>query len=169
MGLYKYDHPPLLAPGRHYMNLQQIEKLCVEGFSGAARASRERLFYGLEDFVQRYLVARLPCEIFVDGSFLTEKLQPDDVDVAVSIEFCVSQNLTPQQRILIDATNNEDFIGGVDSTAMIRYPRDHPCFRTAADLGNAGELYGVEHSRQWLKGYVTLRVGETDVGHRICR
>jgi hypothetical protein len=169
MGQYKYDHPPLLAPGRHYLTLSEIEALCVFPFAGPSRTRREHLFYALEEFVQRYLVERLPCEIFLDGSFLTEKPEPDDVDVTVSIELSVALNFNPGQRKLVDATNGQVLVNSVDSIAMVRYPRGHPYFGSAGDLGNAGELYGLEHSREWLKGYVTLRVWETDVGNRICR
>jgi hypothetical protein len=49
MGEFKYDHLPLLAPGRHYMSLPEIEALCVHRFDGVARTVRERLFYALDD------------------------------------------------------------------------------------------------------------------------
>ncbi len=87
MGLLKYDYPPLLAPGRHFLRLSDIEEFCVARFQEAARAYREKLFYSFEDFCQRLLVAHIPCDVVVDGSFLTEKPQPSDVDVKVYIDY----------------------------------------------------------------------------------
>lgn len=142
----KFDHQPLLAPGRHFLTLQEIESLCVHPFMGQGRIRRERLYCSLEGLVQQLLITRLPCELFVDGSFFTEKPDPSDVDCIVTVEHCVMQILTTEQRLLIDGLNQEVYIAGVDSLVVTRYPRDHPYFGSAIDVGNAGEAYGLEHS-----------------------
>jgi hypothetical protein len=166
---HKFDHPPLLAPGRHFMTLSDVEALCVHRFSGLARSKRARLFYGLEELVQNLLQVGLRCSLFVDGSFLTEKDLPDDLDVLVNIDLDVMTNLSIEQRILVDAINQLQYIDNVDSWAATSYPRDHRYFGTALDIGNAGDAYGLEHSKFWLKGIAVLTLGETDVGLRICR
>lgn len=165
----KFDHPPLLAPGRHLLTLQEIEILCIHPFTAAARTRRERLFHALEDMVQQLLHVDLPCEILVDGSFFTEKLDPGDVDCIVTVDYSVMQNLLPEQRLLIDALNREVYIAGVDSLVVTKYPRGHKYFGTLLDMGNAGDAYGLEHGQVWLKGCGVLKLGETDVGLRICR
>lgn len=169
MNGHKFDHPPLLAPGRHIMTLAEIETLCVHRFTGTARSKRERLFYGLEELIQNLLQVRLRCSIFIDGSFLTEKQHPDDVDVLVNIDLDVMTNLTSEQRVLVDAINQLQYIVNIDSWAATSYPRGHRNFGTALDIGNAGDAYGIEHSKLWLKGIAVLKLGETDVGLRICR
>jgi hypothetical protein len=151
------------------MTLDQIESLCVHPFQGAARSTRERLFYGLEELAQDLLRVGLRCKAFVDGSFLTEKPEPGDVDVLVSIDDDVMQNLTVEQRVLIDAINQLEYIKNIDSWAAASYPRGHQYFGTALDIGDAGDAYGLEHAKVWLKGIAVLRFGETDVGLRICR
>jgi hypothetical protein len=168
MGLIKYDHPPLLAPGRHYMTLAQLEARFVHPFSGAARSCREKLFYSFEGLIQRLLVAKIRCDLFIDGSFLTQKQEPDDIDVIVSVEHGIFIQLSDQQMQLLEEINVTD-LAPVDSAALTTYPRDHERFGTAADLGNAGEIYGLEHGQAWLKGYVVIRLWETDVRNRICR
>jgi hypothetical protein len=45
MNGHKFDHPPLLAPGRHVMTLTEVEALCVHRFSGPSLSKRDRLFY----------------------------------------------------------------------------------------------------------------------------
>jgi hypothetical protein len=171
MGDYpKYDYAPLLAPGAHRLALPEIESLCVHRFAVQAMRHREKLYYALEDFIQRLLVARIPCTVLVDGSFLTEKPYPDDVDVFVTTDHDVIGHLTETQLQLLGNINSgTGFIGGVDSLAMTKYPHGHPHCGTALDGGNGDQAYGIEHSRQWLKGYVIVTVWETDVGNRICR
>jgi hypothetical protein len=151
------------------MNLGDIERLCVHPFTGTARARREKLFYALEELVQEVIRVKLRCTTFVDGSFLTAKPEPGDVDVLINIDEDVMQNLNFEQRSLVDALNMEVYISLIDSLAVVTYPRGHPFFGTTLDVGNAGDAYGLEHARVWLKGIAVLRFGETDVGLRICR
>src|SRR4051812_27561577 len=127
MGLrYKYDHPPLLAPGRHYLSLLELYELCVTAFPG--NRDCEYKFRKVEEMVQQFLVEKIPCEMWVDGSFLTAKPDPDDVDIVVRLDFDVADNLTSGQRNLIDAANDLGYIDGIDSFVFVTYPRDHPLF-----------------------------------------
>ena len=86
----KFDHPPLLAPGRYLLSLQEIESLCVRPFTGQAQTRRERLFYALDEIIQQLLTVKLPSEVFVDGSYFTEKPDPGDVDCLIVVEYSVS-------------------------------------------------------------------------------
>jgi hypothetical protein len=158
----------MLAPGCHVFTLVQLEQLCVSPFSGNAHTRRERLFLLLEELVQRLLVAKIPCSLYIDGSFLTVKPEPNDVDVIARIELGVYEALTDYQKQVFESINLEP-IDGLDSHAVSSYPRDHPHFGTLIDVGNPGEAYGLEHSQRWLKGYAKVTLGETDVGNRICR
>jgi hypothetical protein len=169
MGIVKYDHEPLLAPGRHYLTVHAIGRICVEQFDGAARQRREQLFYGFESFLQTLLVAQIRCDVFVDGSFLTRKPNPDDVDVFVATEHAVHEALSDAQKDLLDSINTTSSFEGVQGIAMITYPRDHPFHGMALDGGNPCEAFGLEHGQFWLKGVAVVRVWETDVRNRICR
>jgi hypothetical protein len=172
MGDYpKYDHPPLLPPGRHCLTLPEIEQLCVGGFHDlAVKGCRETLYYALEEFVQALLVGKIRCKVLIDGSFLTEKPYPDDVDAFVAIDHDAYAELAEDQMQLLEKINSSSgLVSLVDSLAMTSYPCGHPNCGTALDGGNGGEAYGIEHSQRWLKGYVVVRVWETDVGNRICR
>lgn len=150
------------------MGLQQIEALCVTGFAGKARVHRERLFHALEGVVQGLLAAHIRCDVFVDGSFFTEKPEPDDVDVIVAIESSEFEALSEAQHQVVEALNLEDN-GLVDSLAVTTFPRDHPYRGYGVDGENMIEGYGLEHGEVYLKGYAVLRLWETDVGNRICR
>jgi hypothetical protein len=58
---------------------------------------------GLAQFVQRLVDGSVPGDLWVDGSFLTEKIDPKDVDVVVAIDGdSVYDHGTPEQRATID-------------------------------------------------------------------
>jgi hypothetical protein len=166
---YKFDHPPLLAPGRHFMTIVELRRLCVDPFTGPALSRRKMLYYGLEQLHQSLLVAKIPCQIIVDGSFLTAKPEPGDIDVKVYIENDCHETLSDDQLILFNEINDDGNIPNLDSTAWVIYARGHECFGTALDPRNQGEDYGLEHGEVWLKGYAVLRLWETNVGLRIHR
>ena len=167
----KYDWPPLLPPGRHVMSLKCVKARFVDPYPG--QLFRLHLFQKLEEVVQAYLVAGIPCEIMVDGSFLTRKnmnTPGSDLDVTVIIDNDVVQSLTQEQRALVDLTAEGGFANDVDSFAFAKLPRGHPDFgdQHLDPAYSWGEQYGLENSDQWLKGYVVLKLRETNVGLRIC-
>ncbi|MHA6685360.1 DUF6932 family protein [Mesorhizobium sp. A556] len=163
----KPDFTPLLAPGRHYLKLREFYERFVRG--SKKEACREQLYLGLEELVQRFLRVKIPCEFWIDGSFLTEKEEPSDIDVSIFIDLDVREQLTPEQEDLIEKANDIGYINGVDSFVFVVYPRGHDLFHTELDEGHDwGRQYGLENSEFWLKGFVVMRLWETDVGLRIC-
>lgn len=168
MGLLKFDHPPLLAPGRHFLSLSELFRIGVKRFEDeGARAHREKLFYSMEEMYQTLVVAKVPCDFIVDGSFLTEKARPSDIDVKVFICEDAHSILSDEQHLAYNAINDYESTGLVDSSAYVKYPLGHECVGSGLDLGNQNEDYALEHSGMWLKGFAVLMVAETDVGIRI--
>lgn len=134
------------------------------------RRVREPLYYQFEEAVQEFNRAGIPCEFWLDGSFVTRKVDPKDVDVAIKIDVDVSDRLSDAQMALIERANSEDFLHGIDSYVFVSYPRDHHLFSSAAhERETWAEQWGLEHSEQWLKGMLVMRLGETSVGLRIRR
>ncbi len=148
------------------MTLSEIEKLCVLRFE--LRATRERLYYALEEVVQALLRLRIPCEILCNGSFLTERVDPGDVDIVVRLDSDVAEVLNVEQNELIDALGLPRFAAGIDSFVDVVLPRDHPQYGFDESISWEAH-YGLEHSERWLKGVAVLRLGETDVGLRLRR
>lgn len=165
----KVDWPPLLAPGRHYKTLSEIRDLCVDGFTGAAFAVREKLFHSFEQVFQDLLLANIACQIRVDGSFVTEKPEPGDVDVIVAIDLDVMDLLSDQQRSVVDNINSYDDYYKLDISAYTAYPRGHPFFGGLFDADTVTSDYGIENGEAFLKGIAVMRLWETDVGVRINR
>ena len=167
MGGFKFDHPPLLAPGRHFTCLSRLESICVGPFPGSK--VRSELFSKLCALVDAFTKMGLPCEMLVNGSFLTGKLNPSDVDVAVIIDPDVAENMTESKEGLINDVNDNNFIEGVDAFVETLFPIGHPSFRANGNEMLWSEQYGREHNGEYLKGIAVLRIGETDVGLRIRR
>lgn len=165
----KSDYPPLLAPGRHFMTLPRLESLCARAFDEHTPDVRMILFLRLEALVQALLVAKIRCDVYVNGSFLTRKPAPGDVDVIVTVEHAIYESLSEGQMSLLDGITQGDFGADIDATAWVEYPREHEHHGSALDGSFAFEGFGVEHSQQWLKGFAVIRLWEADVRNRFCR
>lgn len=155
----KYDHPPLLPPGRHPMTLSQIKDVFVIPFD--VRERRLTLFHQLEAFFQEYLVCGVPGEMWLDGSFLTEKPEPADLDISVIIPANGGgSGISDEQRALIDATNDGKFGPALDAFAWEWLEPGHPQFfdEQLNPARTWHEQYGTEHSGKWIKGFVTMRL-----------
>lgn len=164
----KPDFPPLLAPGRHVMSFEQLKLICRDNFPNSQR--RRHLFQKFEEFIQEYLVSGIIADVWVNGSFLTKKDAPSDVDVAVIIEADVVDTLTDDQRNLIEKTNDAFFDPDVNAFAFTWLPKGHEDYN---DEGRNPALtwheqFGVENSCEWLKGFCVLKLRESDVGLRLC-
>lgn len=72
---------PLLPLGWHFMDISAVRRLCVARFPESL--TRPRLMAGLERVIERLNGSGLHLELWVGGSFVTEKLNPNDCDVAV--------------------------------------------------------------------------------------
>lgn len=150
------------------MTLWDIKAAFVDPYPGGPRIG---LYHWLEELVQAVLRVGFPCEFWLDGSFLTEKPEPDDLDVTLMVEPDVAAAFTVEQSALVDQISERRFADCVDSFVFVRRRRGDPHFGDEAlDPANSwGEQYGLECSEQWLKGFVVLKLRETDVGLRICR
>lgn len=74
----KPDYPPLLAPGLHKLTFQGLYDLAVFPFSGDAR--RSVLFQKFSLWASEVRASGVEGTLWVDGSFLTQKPSPEDID-----------------------------------------------------------------------------------------
>ncbi len=68
-------------------------------------------------------------ELWVDGSFLTEKINPEDVDIVLRIDGIFYESSTPEQRAIIDWLNEDlktDY--HCDSYFFMQFPEGHPLY-----------------------------------------
>ncbi|SIQ14053.1 DUF6932 family protein [Marinobacterium stanieri] len=99
----KKCYPPLFPPGFHDIAIADIHSLFVAPFRDNSRRtmlSKKLMEYidDLQSVLQPHGVAG---ELWIDGSFGTEKIHPDDVDLIVFIPGADLNSLPPhsQQRL----------------------------------------------------------------------
>jgi hypothetical protein len=123
-GTAKPDFPPLLAPGRHVMTLPELRALCVSNFT--LSTNREQLMRSVEALCTAVSTALISSEIWVDGSFLTQKMDPADVDLVVVVQSTHWPG-TGQQRHILSRVSRKNFGSPpCDSYLHVEYPSGHP-------------------------------------------
>lgn len=123
----KEEYEPLLPLGFHEKTLKELRALCVAPFSKSS--TRNLIMQGVETVAKEMLAATIEAKIWIDGSFVSEKIDPSDVDILVEIrgEFYESANV--DQRKIIDALDENLYKAGlrVDSRSWKFYDdKTHP-------------------------------------------
>lgn len=83
LGTGKVEFPPLLSAGFHEMLLPALRQLCVDGFP--LSTTRAGLMGGIEAICASLSTALIPASVWINGSFMTQKIDPNDVDLAVKM------------------------------------------------------------------------------------
>jgi len=151
----KPDFPALLAPGLHTLTLPQLHALAVAPFPQDTR--RQDLFDKLTTWAGAVRSAGARGILWLDGSFLTQKPQPNDIDCVLwSPEWATPNSATPanQQQLqrLLDRP-----------TAKAIYGLDFYPERPSPDKVFHREAYwrgvlGFAHDRVTAKGFAKLHI-----------
>jgi hypothetical protein len=124
-GLVTPDFPSLFPLGFHPLSLEEVARVCVDLFP--LSGTRATLMHGLEQFVQHLVAAGVVCDVWIDGSFLTEKIDPADVDVIVRCDHTIYDAGTTEQRDALDwVIENQKVTLRCDSYALFNYTAGHP-------------------------------------------
>jgi hypothetical protein len=94
------EFPPLWPQGFHELTLTDIEQKCLVPF--ALSSSRPDLMAALELVVEQLNAKRLAGVIWLDGSFVTEKINPRDIDFILVAESSVYDEANGEQLELLD-------------------------------------------------------------------
>lgn len=92
----KPDYPPLLPPGFSETTTEQLAAVAVQPFPGSIR--RPALFDALLVFLELIGQSKLVGELWIDGSFVTSKEEPDDIDVLLVFDPVVLNALSEQEK-----------------------------------------------------------------------
>ena len=166
LGASKPEFAPLLPPGRHIVTMDRLTRQCVGRFGTSA--SRPRLMTALSVFVVGLEELVGTCDVWVDGSFMTEKQEPEDIDLSVMVEGAVFDQLAADlQNELLSLASDQPLRPDLHTFVVVTRPRDHPGHHLAEDLrAYFAQLWSVTRVGS-LKGIAVLRLGETDVGLRL--
>ncbi|MGA8151264.1 MAG: hypothetical protein WB952_09970 [Terriglobales bacterium] len=99
---------------------------------------------------------RIPCELLIDGSFITEEIEPDDVDFAVVVRPEFYETCTAQQRKVLDWIGDDKTIKTThlcDCYLCINYKQGDPVW-----------FEGISDRSWWLGFYSTSVVVKRERG-----
>jgi len=92
-------HLPIWPPGFVTLTLEEVKAKCVSAFPESR--TRRKLLADLELVVQRLKAFGVSGELWIDGSFVTAKLDPADLDFILVAE-ADQYDSSPELRPLID-------------------------------------------------------------------
>ncbi|OAI24904.1 hypothetical protein A1351_02680 [Methylosinus sp. R-45379] len=117
------DFPPLFELGFHHLSMEAIEDKCVNQFP--LSSTRKLIMEGFRRFVERLADCGVDGEIWVDGSFTTEKIDPKDIDVVVRCDG-TRYNADERYREIVNwVIENQKAELKCDSYALLEYPEGH--------------------------------------------
>ena len=94
------DLPSLYPLGFHPLTLGEVERACVEAFP--LSRSRRTIMDGLHDFHRLLVTSGVVGNLWLDGSFTTEKIDPKDVDLVLMCKAELYDEGSPAVRTAID-------------------------------------------------------------------
>jgi hypothetical protein len=93
-------YPPLLQPGFHPMTLADIHTLAVVPYEGLS-VRRAMIHEGLTRFLAELSQAGISGTAWVNGSFVTQKVDPDDCDLVLCCDGVAVDAASPALRALL--------------------------------------------------------------------
>lgn len=92
------SYPGLLDVGFHPMTVGELCQLCVDHPRFSLSSTRRRIMRNLATLVEGLRAVGVSGSLWVDGSFLTEKMDPEDVDLLLYMEDRIYQSFTAAQK-----------------------------------------------------------------------
>lgn len=131
MAAEKQEFPPLLSPGLHPKTVAELRQLCVERFP--LSVSRGAIMGGVEAVVGQLIAVGLVGEIWINGSFLTEKIDPDDADMVFCVRADSYDDGTAAQRAALDwfSGNGPKILHRCHSFVTFDFPAEHILYESS--------------------------------------
>ena len=149
----KVDFPPLLVPGIHKLTMPQLEELTVKPFPLDLR--RVALFDSFTVWFESLKALGVSGKLWIDGSFLTDKLNPSDID-CVSFSFDLTRNITAleeQQLRKLVGHDEARTLYNLDFYMVPIQPTPEDTFNKEAYWKG---VFGFQHDGVSAKGFVEL-------------
>ena len=123
----KIEYPPLWRAGLWRKSLSEIRAQCAEAFPGSE--TREPIMCSLEHVVGVLVSAGIKGDLWVDGSFVTLKMNPDDADLLLCVQGHDADNFDSHQQDIadwfVDGDRNLKRWLHLHCFALIRWPFGH--------------------------------------------
>lgn len=108
MSSEKIDYPPLLPIGVHRHTLVSLEALTVTAFPKSTR--RKPLFDALDVYLSLLASLGLKGRAVIDGSFLTDKQEPDDIDLVLVANHAALSAVPAESKKQLAILTNTGFV-----------------------------------------------------------
>lgn len=106
------------------MSVPELHKLCVDGFP--LSTSRNDIMTGLKAVIQHLIDNGVKGSLWVDGSFMTQKIDPGDVDVVLQVEAAFRDTCGPEPATAMDwLSDNLKDSHRCDSYLFTFWPKGH--------------------------------------------
>lgn len=155
VSMAKPDFPALLPPGLHTLTLPQLHALAVAPFPLDTR--RQDLFDKLSTWTMAVHTADARGVLWLDGSFLTQKPGPDDIDCVLwNPEWATPASATPVNQLLLQRLLDKPTakaIYGIDF--YLEMPEVNMVFHRESYWRG---VLGFAHDRVTAKGFAELHI-----------
>jgi len=94
--VYKEEYPPLFPIGFHDRSIDDLQPIGVDAFKTSS--TRQKILDGLRIVVTRVASVGIIGEIWVDGSFVTQKIDPTDVDILLMVNGAFFDSANSEQQ-----------------------------------------------------------------------
>lgn len=150
----KQDFPPIINSGIHKLSMTELEQMAVLAFPSDVK--RTTLFYQFSSWTSQLSSLGLTGTLWLDGSFLTKKPYPNDID-CVLFEPILSRQLDANQLNRLSKLLDHD-------EARVSFNLDfylEPKMQ-ASDLFHRqaywSGVFGFQHDRTKAKGFVEIKI-----------
>jgi hypothetical protein len=160
--LHKPEYEPLLPSGFHPMTLSDLKTKFVDNFARSKR--RPMLWKNFIWLTEELIALDLKCKLWLDGSFVTRKHDPHDIDIIVECDVGHLRSLNQDQG---------NFLKQLSFSEFKNEPRFlHTFFIQSAPLGHMEwakcegpknvwiENFGYSFEKRIPKGIATIEVGK---------
>jgi len=139
--------------------MDEIQTLCVQSFP--LSKTRNEIMHGFRRIVEDLERLQIPSDIVVDGSFLTQEIDPDDIDFAVVVSPAIFESCDPNQTGYLEWIRDEFSIKSThlcDCYLCVEYPNNHPEY-----------FDGIQNRKWWVTLYAESVVYKRKRGVAIVR
>jgi len=158
MALSFPDGQDFLPPGAHEATVDEVKQGLVDAFPASrTRAPIYQDWLGLRNDI----ASILPIERqWLDGSFATRKLDPNDLDLATFVDPEAIEHLDTEREAQLNAltSGKSDAFGLCDSFLVVPYPPGHPLHEVSNSLidGFSEVFFGSGAAGPGSKGFVEV-------------
>jgi hypothetical protein len=152
------EFPPLFGPGFYLMSAAELRAKCVGGFP--LSTSRSGIMDGLEAVLGKLMQVGVPGELWVDGSFLTHKLDPNDIDLLLRLTNAFVEGVTAEEQAAIEwfIDRERHDTHKCDCYLWVEYPQDHGLYWSSVWRGSYWvRQYGFSRGND-LEGIAVLQL-----------